>query len=201
MKRILVLMLAVLALGTAASCTAGKDAASCAAKHLLFGEVMSADDAFAAAKKGGAVVFEGAVCVAGKDIWNEFYAKVQNGEPASVLCATYYTLYPEKMTEEAYEAEKDRYPQLYFTLLEYDGRVFSYATRLSSDESADDTGEYPYLMHYTGELNPQAAHDYYDYYVLVNDPNATWEKIEHGMFSSMFGRYIPHKMVYTDMFD
>ena len=168
----------------------------------LFDKVCSADEALALAKENGVVVFDGMKLISGGEVWDDFYAKASGGKRASVLCAHYYTLDKEHVSEELYEEEKDQYPQLYFYLLEYNGKTYTLTTRESGSETPDSAESYKYLAHYTGKpSSPYALFSEYDYYVLVDDPDVTWEDIERGMFSSQYGDWIRHSSVYTNTID
>ena len=61
------------------------------------------------------------------------------------------------------------------------------------------TREYAYLRHFTGEKEQEnIAYDAYEHYVLVNDPNVTWQELWEGTISSRFGAYIDHMTIFTD---
>ena len=167
----------------------------------FWGQVCPADEALAWSKENEATVFEGMTCTSGKEVWDTFYETVTAGKPASVLCAHYYTLDPEHVSPELYAQEKDSYPRLYFYLVEYDGENFVVTTRDSREETADSQETFRYLLHFTGDTPATAVYRHYDYYVLVDDPEATWEGIEAGLFSAVAGAGYRHCMVYKDMFD
>ena len=163
-----------------------------------YDQVLSADDALALARHKNVPVIEKMQCTSGKETWDAFYEKVQEGTSAWVVIAKYYTLDKEHTAPELYEEEKDLYPMLVFYWVWYDGEDFTVATRLSSEEEDDSQENYKYLMHYTGKLPATAVYSDYNYYVLVDDDSVTWEDIEHGMFSSQFGDFIPHCALYQD---
>ena len=158
----------------------------------LFTAVCYADEALALARQTGAVVMEGMKCTSGRDAWDAFCAKADRGEPASVLCVRYYTLDPERVSEELYEEEKDQYPKLFIQRLVFDGEHYSVTSRASTEEEPDSAETYPCLRHYTGKGPATAVFTDYEYYVLTDDPDVTWEEIEHGMFSSQSGDWIRH---------
>ncbi|MBQ6551107.1 MAG: hypothetical protein IJL78_06850 [Lachnospiraceae bacterium] len=163
-----------------------------------YDQVLSADDALALARHKNAPVFEKMQCTSGSETWDAFYEKVQEGQSAWVVLAKYYTLDKEHTDPELYEEEKDKYPMLVFYWVWYDGEDFTVATRLSTEEEDDSQERYKYLMHYTGKLPATAVYSDYDYYVLVDDDTVTWEDIEHGIFSSQYGDFIPHCALYQD---
>lgn len=161
--------------------------------------VCSADEALELAKKSNAVVFETKGCVFGKETWDAFYEKVRKGAPAIVLCANYYTLSREGISDELYEQKKDKYPQLVFNLLEYDGETFVLRWHESTVEYIGNRDTYKYLLHFTGDAPSEAArYTQYDNYVLVNDPTVTWDEIFLSICSSQLGDYIPHHVIYKN---
>jgi len=163
--------------------------------------VCSADDALELSKKTDTVVFEGLRCTSGSDVWDAFYQAVSNKSPASVLCAHYYILNKESMSEELYESEKDQYPKLFFYLIEFDGEKYTVKTRESTAETIDYQETFQYLLHFTGMAPATARYSSYDNYVLVDDPSATWEGIMAGIISSKFGAGYKHCTVYQNIFD
>ena len=164
--------------------------------------VLPAEKALEAAKKEDVVVVEDARCTSGKELWDAFYAKTEKKEPASVVCASFRTLDKESVSEELYKAQKDRYPQLTFTLIEFDGETFRARTRLSTVEKTDDRGSYRYLLHLSGDMPPSARYAHYDHYVLSDDPSLTWEQILAVYVSSsahpVIPRHFPVFSSYTD---
>ena len=195
MKKITAILLAALFALALAACSksdAGKSAES------LFGTVCSADEALKLAKDSDAVVFEERGCTSGKEAWDAFFAAVESGSPASVICAHYYTLDKERVSEEAYEKEKDKYPVLYFYLVEYDGKEFSVKVRDSSAEAPEREDNFKYLLHFSGKMPSTALYSEYNNYVLVDDPSATWEGIEEGILSSQSDAGYRHCTVYSD---
>lgn len=167
----------------------------------LFDARMNADAALAVAKRARVLVMENVEVTSGKDVWNEFYSLTQAGKSASVLIAQYYTLDQERVDPALYAKEKHNYPVLYFSLLSYDGECFDIVTKNCHTGEQDSHSEYKYLLHFTGRLPDGAAYSKYDRYVLADDENVTWERLERGLLSSTFGDYIPHRTVYIDFFD
>ena len=194
-KAILLLLLSALAVLTA--CAKGRPA-----EADLFRTVCPADEGLRMAKaSGAAAVIENSRCTAGGEVWDAFWETVGRGTPASVLCARYHTLDPAHMSEELYEAEKDLYPQLYFYLLEYDGEGYVVKIRLSTEKEPEEERAFRHLLHFTGKAPPTAAFSEYDYYVLADDPDVTWEEILAGMVSSQASSWIPHCTVYQNLLD
>ena len=102
------------------------------------------------------------------------------------------------MSEALYEEEKDRYPKLFFYLVEYDGKEYSVKTRESNTETTDYQETFRYLLHFAGDAPASALYAEYDNYVLVDDPNATWEGIQAGLFSARSGAGYKHCTVYRN---
>lgn len=203
MKRISAVLLAVPAVIVLASCSfhnGGNTMSGNSGKDLesIFQTVCSADDALELAGKSDLPVFERQGCTSGKDAWDKFYETVSKGTPAAVLCADYYTLDSEHMSAELYEEEKDKYPKLFFSLVEYDGTVYSVKVRESSVEALDYQQSFRYLLHFSGDAPATARYSGYDNYVLVDDPSATWESIMAAMVSSQSSAAIRHHTVYRD---
>ena len=183
-----------------ASCKAGQEKDRDIQK--VFGTVCSADEALALAKSSDVVVFEDERCTSGQDIWDGFYSDVSAGKEASVLCAHYYTLDREYVSAELYEQEKDLYPQLFFTLLRFDGSQYSIEVRMSTSPEIEEEETYNCLLHYTGNApTPDALYDRYDHYVLTDDPDVTWEEITSSMLDSSTPEFIRHSTVYSNYFD
>lgn len=161
----------------------------------------SADAALEWALDNDVVVFEDLACTSGKDVWNTFYLTTEEGIPASVLCAFYYTLDEESVSEELYEEEKDNYPVLYFYYVTYD-ETFNIKVRDSSQHEIDyEYDGFLYLNHYSGE-NPEGSEDrFYNAYVLADYEYITWDDISHGIYGSDKMGYVEHITVYHDLFD
>ena len=161
----------------------------------------SADAALDWALDNDVVVFENLSCTSGKDVWNTFYLTAEEGNPASVLCAFYYTLDEDSVSEELYEEEKDNYPVLYFYLVTYD-ETYNIKVRDSSQHEIDyEYDGFLYLNHYNGE-NPEGSEDrFYNAYVLTDYEHITWDDISHGIYGSDKRGYVEHITVYHDLFD
>lgn len=200
MKKVLPFVCVILILGTCVSCKT-QDTPDLS----LFNTILTAEEALAASKESSVVVFEGMKCTAGQEFWDEFYQRVNQGKSASILCAFFYELDKEHVSEELYEAEKDQYPQLFFYLLEYDGDIFTVTTRQSTEKKKESKKSFPYLMHYTGDAPAQASFSSYEYYVLVDDPTVTWDEIVAGLISSRLpvdgAKSLRHCSVYQNTFD
>ena len=164
----------------------------------LFQTVCSADEALKLAKKTDTVVFEQQGCTSGREVWDSFFRSVSNGKPASVLCAHYFVLDKERISEELYEEEENEYPKLFFYYVEYDGKEYHIKTRESTKETPDDRETFQNLLHLTGEAPETALYSAYDRYVLTDEPSITWEDIEAGLYSSQAGAGYRHFTVYED---
>ena len=160
--------------------------------------VCPADEALSWAESQPVVVRRDSDCSSGKEIWDAFYGSVQAGKPASVLCADYYTLDDQNIDPELYEAEKDQYPVLFFTLVKYDGSSFNYQCRCSSGETLDSEDTFKYLLYMPQELPDTAKHRHSDNYVLTDDDSVTWDQIIQSMISSQYDDSVRYHIVHTD---
>ena len=194
MKKIITLIIIALAVMMLASCLKKEKGGS----GDLFNKILSADEALAEAKKTDTVVFEDTEITSGKDVWESFCKKASKGKTASVLCAHYYTLDEQNISEELYEQEKDEYPVLYFYLIEFDGHQYSIKTRDSklADIETDET--FKYLLHFTGKGPSTAIYEDYEYYILADDADLTLEQLEKSLFSSQLTDHIRHYFVYSN---
>ena len=160
MKRIVTLLLLIASVTVLVSCsknTGGNempDNSNSEGKDIktVFETICSADEALELSRKTNTVVFEQQGCTSGNDVWDSFYQTVTGGSPATVLCAHYYVLDKEHMSEELYEQEKDQYPKLFFYLLEYDGKEYSVKVRESTVEALDYQETFQYLLHFERQL-------------------------------------------------
>ena len=91
------------------------------------------------------VVFDGAALVSGREYWDAFCEIAEEGTAASIPIAHYYTLDPERVSEELYDTEKDNYPQLFLSVLTYDGKGFTLIERERKEASYQIGGEFKYL--------------------------------------------------------
>ena len=203
MKKAVIALLIPLAAAALVSCSGSGGASDNADAgerdfDTLFDTVCSADEALELSRKTNAVVIERQGCTSGGDVWASFYRTVTGGTPASVLCAHYYVLDKEHMSEELYEEEKDLYPKLFFYLIEYDGKEYSVKVRESSEQEPDYRETFRYLLHFNGKAPSTALYDAYDNYVLADDPSATWDGIMAGLLSSQSDAGIKHCTVYRD---
>lgn len=162
----------------------------------------TADEMLAMTKDGSLladfVVMEDSNITHGEETWDTFFEKTREGKDAQIQIAHYYTLSEEGVSAEYYEREKDNYPAIYLSsLLHYDGS-FYYLVR-GNQTTEIENGDYveaPYLLKlYDEPFSPSARFTSCEHFVLVNDETLTWKKIEHGMFSSQLGDYIPHRTV------
>lgn len=157
----------------------------------------SEEDALKRAKEEGCVVMEDGDVTHGQQIWLDFVKTTEEGNSASVQVAHYYTLNPERCSQQYYEAYKEDYPVLYVHKLDYDGNSYTVSW---NEGDIEHIRSYQYLMHYTGDAPTfSATFDSYSRYVLVDDNTVTWEDLEWGVMSSQSGDYIDFCAVYTDL--
>lgn len=161
-----------------------------------FPTTMSADETLQKAIEEDFVVMYEFQYVNGEEKWKEFFETTQNGTPATIHLAKYYTLDEVGVSKEYYEANKEEYPKIFLMSLYFDGESYTLTERPGIMEEPERVSVYPYLVKMEGK--PQSAtalFDRYEYYVLVHDETLTWSKIEWGMFSSQMGDYIDHRSV------
>ena len=159
---------------------------------------LQSDYSLEQAKNDGCVVFEDNDITSGQSEWDAFIKQTGEGKPASIRLAYYYTLGdPSQYAPELYEEIKDDYPMLYVKDLTFDGELY---TIEGYEDNQLISKQYQYLMKYEGQPQSSTAiFSNYLYYVLTNDDTVTWGEIEHGLFSSQFGAWIDHYLVYTDL--
>ena len=204
MRKIIAVLLLICALATLASCASKKANADISQENKkkmeeLFQKNCSADEALKLAKESGAVVIEDLICTSGKNTWESFFRTVSDGNSASVLCAHYYTIDKDHMSPELYEEEKDGYPCLFFTLLEFDGNMYSVKTRQSNLDTLDREESFMYLQHFNGNAPATANYRTYDYYVLLDEKAENWEEIEAELYSSQYPSMRKQCWIYTDL--
>ena len=132
---------------------------------LAFSEKAAADDIYNEVKSGGWVVFNDAFVTAGEDIWNSFYEKCSNGQPAAVKIVYYYP------SRSAIFLTTIIYHYGYYELYT-ESRSGGYVNTLYST--------YKYIIKYDGEpLDKESAiHRREEVYILVNDDTLTYPKIK-----------------------
>ncbi len=132
---------------------------------LAFSEKAAADDIYNEAKSGGWVVFNDAFITAGEDIWNSFYEKCSNGQPAAVNIVNYY---PSRSA-------------IYLTTIVYNRGQFEKHTEARSGGYTNFLySKYKHIIKYDGEpLDKESAiHNREEVYILVNDETLTYPKIK-----------------------
>ena len=161
-----------------------------------FPTTMSADEMLQKAIDEDFVVMYEFQYINGEEKWKEFYETVQNGTPATIHLAKYYTLDEVGVSKEYYEANKEEYPKIFLMSLYFDGESYTLTERPGIMEEPERVSVYPYLVKMEGKpRSATALFDRYEYYVLVHDKTLTWSKIEWGMFSSQMGDYIDHRSI------
>ena len=160
------------------------------------------------AQENGFVMMKNGSVISGKEIWQEFCGKAEQGRPAVVKLGYYYTLDGLNMSEEVMEASKYDYPCLFLRQLYYDGNRFTISPvhKLGDEyviyekpqfDGPEET--YSYLRHYIGMANNTGVRfTAYDKYVLTDDDQVTWEQLERAIFSSDAEDYIRHAEVYCE---
>ena len=132
---------------------------------LAFSEKAAYDDIYNEAKSGKWVVFNDAFVTAGEDVWNEFYEKCSNGQPAAVNIVNYY---PSRSA-------------IYLTKIIYNNGQFEQYTEARSGGYTNFLySKYNHIIKYDGEPLDQesAIHRREEVYILVNDETLTYPKIK-----------------------
>ena len=150
-------------------------------------------------KRDGFVVLEDGDVSVGQDTWRDFYDAAQQGKNASVRLASYHTLEDQNVSEEYYEEHKDEYPVIYLAELSYDGKSYTYRSLNGLDGQNGYVRTYPYLVRYEDiPKNETATYTVCERYVLVHDEDVTYDRLQYGLYSSQFGDYIDHCVVYNN---
>lgn len=132
---------------------------------LAFSEKAAYDDIYNEAKSGNWVVFNDAFVTEGEDVWNKFYEKCSNGQPAAVNIVNYYP----------------SLSAIYLTTIVYNrGQFEQYTEARSGGYTNFLYSKYKYIIKYDGEpLDPESAiHRREEVYILVNDNTLTYPKIK-----------------------
>lgn len=178
MRKLLIGLLITVGMLALCSCQeAGEDPLHQAYRDFFQNTLAAPEEGLELAKAAGAVVMDSRGCIAGKENWEAFFKTVSAGKPDTVLIAHYLEADKEHWDAAYYEQVKDQYPQLSFTLLEYDGKEFVMKPRKSAAEPSGREDTYPYLQHFTGEGLSQSLYTSYSFYVLVDDPTLTWDDL------------------------
>ena len=157
-----------------------------------------AEELLVRVKEDGFVVMESGNLVSGEENWHAFLERIKSGGNAQMQIASYYTLNKDRVSAEYYETYKEEYPKLYLSsILFYGGKYWMVTKAHNTNEIENgDFTMWNYLMEYEGEPSSHSApFSRYEYYVLTNDNTVSWNDLEHGMYSSIMGDYIPHRMV------
>ena len=166
---------------------------------------LTAEEALDRVKRRDVVVFEDGKLTAGDLTWSIFYndSTDSNYLKTEVMIAHYYTLDKDRVSEELYEAEKENYPQLYLSILEYNRVSEEYAirTRDYRETGFSESGSYKYLKKFEGDLPSGAVYKHYTEYILVDDDTLTHEEIMKSLYSSNIRENVRSRTVYTDYHD
>ena len=88
---------------------------------------------------------------------------------------------------------------IYLAELSFDGKVYTYRSINGQDGTTGYTRVYPYLVRYEEEpKNVSATFVTCERYVLVHDETVTYDRLQYGLYSSQFGDYFDHYVVYSD---
>lgn len=130
------------------------------------------------AKTDECVVFEDLSLTSGEAVWNKFLKMTQNGQGATIRFAEYYT-----------EGEVSN---LFLIDLSYDGSTYSVADKDEANK------QYKYLNHYTDLARTNTDNLTFDYYILVNEKDVTFDELEKSLFSSNSKDFIEQYRIYVN---
>lgn len=148
------------------------------------------------AKNDQCLVMENGDVTYGEEIFSEFLSATINKEDTAIRIVNYYTLGDKSQySEEAYQQEKEKYPQLYITDVVFENGIYTTYSYDNNDEQLL-TKTYKYMIKDEFAANPEAAYTTAVYYILVNDNNVKWNDILKGMVSSQADAWIDHFNVY-----
>ena len=186
-KAVIVLIFAAMALVALTSCNVRRESADTKKNRELFQKLFTVEEGLEWAKTSDVVVMDNDGCISGKALWEAFFETSTNGKPASVLMAHLMTMDKDSVSAEYYEQAKDEYPKLSITLLEYDGVEYTMKQRDCAKEYTGTGTVYKHLKHFAGDPLTEYAKtqfDSYSFYVLLDDPELTWEEIVGASLSS-----------------
>lgn len=157
----------------------------------ISGSICSADEALRLAKEDGATVIEGSTCTSGREHWESFVSETSEGWPLSAEVVQWYGA----------DVSSDRKDSLFFIDIRYNGEEYEIKVRKSDEETPEIDETFKYLKHETGEMDSNARYKYYDCWFLVDDPEATYDGIIAGMFSSSADAGFRHFIVFREYYD
>lgn len=128
------------------------------------------------AKLDGCVVFEDLTLISGEANWKEFLDLSQSDKEATIRIVTYYS---DEST-------------LYIRDLSFDGSYY-YVT-----EKYEESKQYRFLNHYTIKADNNASYKTFDYYILVNEKDVSFDSLERSMTSSKSDAYIDQYRIYIN---
>ena len=139
---------------------------------MLFYEVHEPGEAYEAAKNSEVVLSEGNGVVSGEDLWREFRANTEAGIPSTVLLVS-------RTDIESYPPPDVDDPDhlMIFVLVEYDGKTFRAAERVSTEEETEYECELPYLVRVEKEMPEGSASKKYEGYFLSDKADITMDEI------------------------
>lgn len=134
---------------------------------------MSVDEIYADVMLGDWVVSNDHICESNSQLVEEFYLKVKDGNPASLLLAQYISAVAEEelsYVQEKYEIEKDGNPSIELLEVVYDGEKFIHILRFIHSATRyefEKIEEYKYLKKSDSKSNTT--------YYLTDDENLVYD--------------------------
>lgn len=192
-KIIPIVMIAILFLSACSNNYVQKGVDSYDTKNL---EQLSDNYSIEQAKSDKCLIMENGDVTSGQTVFDAFLSATTNKEKAIIRIVKYYTMGDQSQySEELYEQEKDKFPQIYITDVVFENGIYT-TYFYENDGEGLITKTYKYMIKDEFTANPEAIFTTALYYVLVNDENITWDDIFNGMISSQSGASIDHFNVY-----
>ena len=129
------------------------------------------------AKLDGCVVFEDLILMSGESNWNKFFDLSQSDQEATIRIVSYYS-------DDSLFYIKD---------LSFDGSYYYVS------EKDVETKQYKYLNHYSIRPDNNASYKIFDYYILVNEQDVSFDSLEKSMVSSKSGDYIDQYRIFINL--
>lgn len=158
---------------------------------------LTVDYSLEEAKSDACLVMENGSVTSGQQTFNLFLKSTEQKQNATIRIVNYYTIGDKyQYSEELFEKEKDKYPQIYITDIVYKDGIY---TTYSIDDNKLMSKTYRYMIKDEFVANPEATFTNGLNYFLVNNENVTWDDIIKGMFSSKSEGWIDHFVLYQKL--
>jgi len=121
-----------------------------------------------------------------RELLDAFYENSLKGEVGQVLILSYYDMVGQRYGVKLFLEELPQSPWAFLSHLSFDGSSYHQTTRASHTREVEEGAKvsFRYLRHFEGETKPPARPLFYEEYVLTDDAEASWEKLQQGLLSS-----------------